>query len=275
MEETMNDEQALDAILAAVRSKTGLDFAAYRRPTVARRVRNRMVSLGVEALPVYLRVLESAQGEAEALVDRLAIKVSRFYRNAATFDLLRESVMPALAANAGGRALRVWSAGFGRGEEAYTLAMLLEERAVAGEVVATDIDPAAFAFAAGGIYPDAALEELPAALRDRFMESPRAGYWNVKTALRARVSWRVDDIASKASVPGQYDLVCCRNVLIYLDRPTQARVLARIAAAVAPGGYLLLGEAEWAPPDSMPALTAVAPRHRLFRMDGAARRLAA
>ena len=269
----MNDDTALDAILEEVRRKTGFDLAAHRRPTLARRVRNRMVSAGIADVAEYLRFLEATAAEPARLLDRLTIKVSRFYRNAPAFDLVRDEVLPELARAAGGRALRIWSAGCGRGEEAHTLAMLLEERGIPGSVLATDIDAAALAAAREASYPEAALRELPPALRAGCLvpDAARAGHWRPSLPVRARVEWRIDDVGAAAPAPAIFDLVCCRNVLIYFTAPMQERALRRLVASMAARGYLLLGEAEWPSAAVMPMLATVAQRSRLFRAQPAQR----
>lgn len=266
-EVSLTDDSALDAVLAIVRMRTGFDFSAFRRPTITRRVRNRMLGVGTATLPEYLALLERDEGETARLLDRLTIKVSRFYRDAPAFDRLRREVLPALAASAGGRPLRVWSAGCGRGEEAFTLAMLLEEAGIAGTVTATDIDAGALAHAHLAVYADAAATELPPELRARFTASceARRGHFTVAPGIHARVAWRVDDLSAPRRETPAYDLVCCRNVLIYLERPAQDQAMRRLAASIAARGYLVLGEAEWPSASVLPSLEPVSHRQRIFR----------
>lgn len=261
------ERQLLAEILARVRGATGLDFSRYREATVRRRVHNRMIGLGVESLERYAQRLEGDPEEAPRLVERLTIKVSRFYRNAPAFDLVRGELLPALAAARAGRALRLWSAGCGRGEEAYTLAMLLEERGIPGRILATDIDPGALASAADGVYRDEALAELPAALRDRFLLREMGGLrWRVSGALRSRIEFcRHDLLGPLQPRAASFDLVACRNVVIYLRRDTHGQAHVNLRSALAEGGLLMLGEAEWPPAPIEDALQAVAPRLRVFR----------
>ena len=257
----------VDAILQHVLAATGLDFSQHRRGTIERRLKNRMASLAIGSRDAYLEHLRAHRDEPGALVDRLTIKVSRFYRNAATFDRLRDTVLPALAATSPGRPLAIWSAGCARGEEAYTLAMLLEAARLPGGVIATDIDAAALAAAAKAEYPRASLRELPADLRCFVELGARAGVSRVSESIRARVAFRHGDIAEPFA-PGRFALVACRNVLIYLSPEARARALARLEAALAPGGYLVLGEAEWAPPCVPGRLEVVDARARIFRAPG-------
>jgi chemotaxis protein methyltransferase CheR/two-component system CheB/CheR fusion protein len=261
------EAETLAAILSALREKTGTDFSEYRHPTVVRRVRNRMMSVGATTFAEYLERVRTSSAEADALLDRITIKVSRFYRNAAVFDRIRSEVLPARSVAAGMRPLRIWSAGCGRGEEAYTLAMLLEHGSIPGSVVASDIDRKALEAAETGIYPSESTRELPADLARQYLEPIGEGARRLRVTpgIRKRVSLRVDDLAaSTPAAQARFDLVCCRNVLIYLSPPAQRRVLDRIAGTLAPGGYLVLGEAEWPSPDALAGLGVVCPRLRIF-----------
>jgi chemotaxis methyl-accepting protein methylase len=262
-----DDLLLLSQALAVVRERTGLDFAGHRKGTLLRRVRNRMISVGERTLADYVLRLRREPGEAAALVERLTIKVSRFFRDRRTFELLRSFVSVRRAATAGG-SLRVWSAGCGHGEEAYSLAILLEDLGEPPEalVLATDVDPAALAQARSGRYPLAALRELDdEALARHFATPPgRAETREVTARLRARVEFRQHDLAGDPPPTG-FDLVCCRNVLIYLEPPAQLDVLRRLEQALVPGGLLCLGEAEWLLPPLARGFDLLDRKGRLFR----------
>lgn len=261
------NDAAFRAILEVLHARTGTDFSRYRLPTIARRVMNRMICIGADTFEHYLSLLHASEIEAFHLLERVTIKVSRFYRNKATFDALRTDVLPELQARRGGEPLRIWSAGCGCGEEAYTLAMVLEDAGIAGSIEATDIDPHALRTAEAGRYGAAAIVELPAELRERYLDAS-AGAYLVTAAARARVRFSYHDLTSCADMTdggAGFDLVCCRNVLIYFERAHQQHTFQRIRAAVRAGGFLCLGEAEW--PASAIASTLVALPHktRVFR----------
>lgn len=259
------EADVLQRILGCVRACTGLDFSHYREPTMRRRVHNRMMGLGLRTFQQYLERLEREPREAGHLVERLTIKVSRFYRNAPVFELLRHDVLPALAAR--NEPMRLWSAGCGRGEEAYTLAMLLAAQGIAGRVLATDIDPAALKAAAEGVYPAEAFVELPVELRERFLEPLEGGRrWRASAALRARVEFcRHDLLGPLQPREASFHLVACRNLVIYLRSETHGRAMSNARRALAPGGVLVLGEAEWPSAPLEPTLAPVASRLRIFR----------
>jgi chemotaxis methyl-accepting protein methylase len=260
------DDPAFCEILQLLRERTGTDFASYRLPTVARRTVNRMISVGAQTYADYLQFLREREGEAARLLEHVTIKVSRFYRHAPTFDMLRRQVLPELARQAEGRALKVWSVGCGCGEEPYTLAMLFAETGVSCIIEATDIDPAALQRAAHGYYPDAALIELPKDLRERYLVRTDGSH-EVSPVLREQVRFSRHDILSSQPAPagGEFDLVCFRNVLIYLGHEVQEVALHSARRAVRNDGYLCLGEAEWPSPDIATTLRPLAHETRIFR----------
>jgi chemotaxis methyl-accepting protein methylase len=269
---TAAERTAMAGIVALVRQRTGLDLCPYRPATILRRIRNRMISVGAATLADYFDVLQGDADETAPLVDRLTIKVSRFYRNRDMFDALRSDVLPSLAAMRAGGPVRIWCAGCGFGEEAYTLAMLLAAGEWPGAVDGTDIDAAALARASEGVYSSPAFEELPRDLADRYLvpvlSAPPA--WRVTDDVRVRVRFsRHDLVAGEQSAhAGAYELVSCRNVLIYLQRAAQDQALGVLRRALVPGGVLCLGEAEWPSPTVAEGLEVVSRRARIFRAAG-------
>ena len=262
------DDPAFGEILQLLHERTGTDFASYRLPTVARRTVNRMISVGVGTYADYLHVLRQREGEAARLLEHVTIKVSRFYRHAPTFETLRREVVPELARQAGGRLITAWSVGCGCGEEPYTLAMLFADAGVSCVIEASDIDPTALQRAAHGCYADAAFFELPKDLRERYLVRSDGSY-EVSPALREQVRFSHHDILSSRPPPGggEFDLVCFRNLLIYLGHEVQERALQSARRALRHGGYLCLGEAEWPSPTLAATLTPLAQDSRIFRAE--------
>lgn len=257
-------EPILDEVVACIRARHGVDFAGYRRGTILRRLAFRMVRVGARTGEAYLATLRQHPDEAARLIEQLTVKVSRFYRNAPMFDLVRRLLGELPGADA---PLRLWSAGCGHGEEAYTLAMLLDDRP--GEICGTDVDDAALAAARQGTYAAPAIVELPEPLAQRWLERCSPATVRVRDALRARVRFVRHDLTAAGVAPtAPYHLVCCRNVLIYLTPPTQQRVLDKLVMSLVPGGLLCLGEAEWIP-QPLPGLALVDRKLRIFRREPA------
>lgn len=262
----------LEEVVLLLRERRGVDLQGYRVATLVRRVRNRMIAANVASLDLYLRRLREDPAEPDALLERLTIKVSRFYRGAPAFEAVREAL--AVRRETTGRRLAVWSAGCGLGEEPYSLAMLLgslQPPDDAPDVTATDIDPAALAAAARATYGAAVLEELPVALRARHLVAAGADRWQVEPALRRRVRLERHDLATAAAPPGAFDLVACRNTLIYFQPALQQRVLQLLTAGLLPGGLLWLGEAEWLSGPVAERFRVVDRRARLFALEPGSR----
>lgn len=258
-----NAVRILDRALTLLRERRGLDFSRYRRGTIERRMANRMISVRQLDAEGYLSLLEESEQEVDSLVRNLSIKVTRFYRNAPVFDLLRVSLLPGLQNQFPDEPLSAWSAGCASGEEAYTLAMLLGDD---DRVDATDIDAVALSAGARGRYPRATLAELPAPLANAWLDAvpEEPEVVQISPALQARVRFLHHDLMSLAPPPRtRYHLVCCRNVLIYFTRPLQLEVECTLIDALAPGGLLVLGEAEW--PIDPSELEIVDRKARVFR----------
>ncbi len=255
----------VERILGLVHARTGADFREYRRPMIERRIVHRMSALGCARANEYVGVLEAEPQEVERLSRRFSINVSRFFRNVAVFERLRAEVLPELLRRAGGQPLRCWSAGTASGQEAWSLAILLEELgAPRASVLGTDLDPAALAHAARGAYPDAELAEAPSAWRTRHLEAGPRGA-TVSAALRRRVCFlRHDLTGGTAPAPVRFHLVSCRNVLIYFAPALQRRVLRLLVDALEPGGILCLGEAEWPDEESLARLAVLDRGAKLF-----------
>jgi chemotaxis methyl-accepting protein methylase len=255
----------VDEALALLLERRGIDFSEYRRGTIERRVANRMVGAYTRSAEQYLRLLRDDEVEVDRLIANLTIKVSRFYRNAAVFDFLRDSVIPDLRRRFHGEPLRVWSAGCASGEEAYTLAMLLRDDDL---VTATDIDEKALEAARRGVYAAGAFGEAPPEwLGELAVPADGGGAMvSVNDSIRRRVQILRHDLASATVAPRllRFHLVCCRNVLIYFSQPLQLRALGVLAGSIRRGGVLSLGEAEW-PPRGAPPLEIVDRRRKIFR----------
>lgn len=262
-----------------MRAATGTDFAEYRGSMIARRVAHHVARLGCATPREYLERLDAAPAELVRLAERLTVKVSRFWRNAAAFETLRAQVLPEALLRSGGQPLRIWSAGTAGGQEAYSLAIALEELGVArGSVLGTDVDGAALASARGAVYRSADLAELPRELRDRWFTPAegRIDAFRVAPGPRGRARFARHDLASgEAPSPLRFHLVCCRNVLIYFSPALRRRVLASLVHALEPGGHLCLGEAEWPDEETLARVAIVDRETRIFsRVEGDARRAA-
>ncbi|HEX5015879.1 MAG TPA: CheR family methyltransferase [Candidatus Limnocylindrales bacterium] len=245
-----DDERVLRSFLDQLRERSGIDFNGYKRATILRRLQRRMAATGTTKLREYVRFVQAHPDEYERLTSSFLIKVTQFFRDRDLFQHLREIIVPQLIEDARGREreLRIWSAGCATGEEAYSLAMLIAD-ALGDEtaqfnvrIFATDVDGDAISFARRGIYPAAAVAELPGDLVERHFVRAGDGY-EVRKRIRSMTVFGQHDLGQRAPFP-RVDLALCRNVLIYFTAELQKRALQLFAFSLRDGGYLVLGKAE-------------------------------
>ncbi|HXD07856.1 MAG TPA: CheR family methyltransferase, partial [Burkholderiaceae bacterium] len=242
------DEAALREVLAFLRSRTGRDFSCYKRATVVRRIARRMQVNGVQDLPGYLTSLRTRPGEAGALLQDLLISVTNFFRDAHCFQALDAQLGELFKDKGPNDSVRVWVAACATGEEAYSLAILLTEKARELEaspliqLFATDLDEQAIRTAREGSYPSTIEGDVSAELLRRYFIKDAHGY-KVRREMREMVLFAQHDLL-KDSPFSRLDLISCRNLLIYLNRDAQQRVLEIFNFALLPRGMLFLGSSE-------------------------------
>jgi two-component system CheB/CheR fusion protein len=243
------DDRALRSIFTQLRTRTGHDFTNYKRTTVLRRIARRITVHELPDLPAYANYLRQDPNEARALLKDLLISVTNFFRDEGPFQALKEKIIPKLFEGKGpGEQVRVWVTGCATGEEAYSVAMLLSEfangcvDAPAIQVFATDIDEWAIAKAREGLYTlNDAADVSPERLRRFFSKEGEA--YRVRRELREMVLFAVHNLIKDPPF-SHLDMITCRNLLIYLNRPAQERVLQVLHFALNPLGYLFLGTSE-------------------------------
>jgi len=243
------DEQALLGIFTHLRVRTGHDFSNYKRATVLRRIERRMGLRELRGLTEYAEYLREQPSEIQKLMKDLLISVTNFFRDPESLEQLAEKVIPRLFENKkSGDVVRVWIAGCATGEEAYSLAMLLAEQidqvgeALNIQVFATDLDQDAIQKAREGYYQDAEVVDVSPERLRRFFNREGQGY-RVRRELRESILFAVHNVIKDPPF-SHLDLVSCRNLLIYLNRSAQARVLEVFHFALNPSGYLFLGASE-------------------------------
>ncbi|EPR43364.1 signal transduction histidine kinase with CheB and CheR activity [Desulfovibrio sp. X2] len=267
--EAAGSEEELGRIISLLREHTGHDLSGYKRSTIARRLHKRMLLTGKESLDAYAAELEENPEERGRLFNDLLIGVTSFFRDEEAFAVLRDKALPAVFAGRGREdVVRVWVAGCSTGEEAYSVAMLLEEykKATGAEcgikIYATDVDKNAVASARKGSYPLRAAKGLSQErLADHFFCNEESCL--VSPKLRENIVFAYHDVLRDPPFL-DIDILVCRNFLIYLTAEVQARLLPLFSYALRPGGYLLLGPAE-SVGDSSGLLEPVDAKWRLFR----------
>jgi two-component system CheB/CheR fusion protein len=244
------DEEGLHRIIAHLRTRTGHDFAKYKRSTVVRRIARRMQVNRTDELKAYYQLLRDSPNEVQALLSDLLISVTSFFRDQEAFESIAKLAPALFAGKVADQPIRVWVAGCATGEEAYSIGILLLEEATRQnlrrqiQVFATDLDVRALATGREGRYPVAIEADINESRLDRFF-SREGDYYRVRQELRDIVLFALHDLLKDPPF-SHVDLVSCRNVLIYLDRDLQEQVCNTFYYSLNPGGYLLLGSAETA-----------------------------
>jgi two-component system CheB/CheR fusion protein len=243
------EQRSFAAIIDLLRTTTPHDFTLYKPGTLHRRIERRMSMVGTTDFSRYLLVLRSDPDEAVRLSNDLLINVTGFFRDPKVFDRLATDIIPDLIdRHDASHPLRVWIAGCSTGEEAWSLAMLFREQltlkgaSIKLQIFASDIDAGAVAAARVGSYPDSIAAEVSAARLARFFSHDEQGF-HILPELRSLVVFSVHDMLNDPPF-SRLDFISCRNLLIYLRRETQSRVLSLLDFALHEGGILLLGAAE-------------------------------
>ncbi len=265
------DEESLREILGYLDARTNHDFSSYKRATVLRRVGRRMQVNGTKTLAKYLSYLRVHPGETGALLQDLLISVTNFFRDKEAFAAL-EVMIPELFRNkTASDQVRVWIPACATGEEAYSLAILLCEHAEkmthppSIQIFATDLDQAAIDVARDGRYSQTIAADLTDERLRRFFTTESGGY-RVKRLVRESVLFALHDLL-KDSPFSRLDLVCCRNLLIYLNRTAQENVFETFHFALRPKGRLFLGSSE-SVEEASGLFTPFEKTHRIFsRLD--------
>ncbi len=263
---------SLDDVLGTLQRRYSVDFRQYRRRFLDRRIRARMHARGVSSHAHYARLLAEDPREYEALLEALSINVSAFVRDPAAFDALRDEALVLLIAERERqttRHLAIWSAGCSKGEEPYSVAMLLLDLLGASfptwrvTLHASDVNAKALEEARRGWYAADSFNDPEAGYLSRYF-SPMAEGVQIERRVCDLVVWYRQDLR-EAPPLAQYDVILCRNVLIYYDHTEQASMVAHLLDHLAPGGYLMLGMAEMVPADLARWLVPVNNKLRLYR----------
>lgn len=230
------------AFCTAIRRLCGIDLSQYKRGQMERRIRTFAGRRGITRLQEYATVLADSTQELDEFLDRVTINVSQLWRNPAQWELLHRRVLPEFADRA---RFTAWSAGSSYGAEAYTLAAVCAEAlpGVRTEIVGTDIDRRMVERARLGVFSPADARDVPARQRSRWF-TPKDGMLHADPQLRGRCRFEAGDLLAMRPAQQVYDLVLCRNTVIYFTPDVKDALHARLAATVVPGGYFMVGSTE-------------------------------
>jgi len=240
-------------IVKLVMDTAGIVIGEKKRAFVQGRLGRRLRILGLSDFTEYCRLLEKPDGGGERLnlINAITTNHTNFFREPHHFDYLAKTVLPALVearGNGPGR-LRIWSAGCSTGEEPYTIAMTLRgyQPPLADwdvKVLATDLDTNVVAHGAAGVYDTERLEAVPASYRKRYVTDQPGGRSAMNAELRSLIKFAPLNLLEDWPMSGPFDVIFCRNVVIYFDKPTQRRLFDRYAELLKPDGWLFVGHSE-------------------------------
>jgi two-component system CheB/CheR fusion protein len=238
-----------EALLTYLKESRGFDFTGYKRASLTRRVDRRLVQLGITGYAEYLDHLQVHPDEFTALFNTILINVTEFFRDADAWVHLSTDIIPILLAGKGPTdPIRAWTAGCASGEEPYSLVIALcealgvEEFKERVKIYATDVDDEALVEARHATYSQPEIRNIPAELVGKYFEQ-HGQRFAFRKDLRRSVIFGRNDLVQDAPI-SRIDLLVCRNVLMYFNAETQARILRRFSFALSPGGVLFLGKAE-------------------------------
>jgi chemotaxis methyl-accepting protein methylase/signal transduction histidine kinase len=243
------EEDYIGAVLTLLKTKAGMDFLRYKQTSVNRRIQRRMLLNRIETVKHYAEFLNNNPLEIEALHRDMLIHVTSFFREPRQFEALKKLVFPALLKNRSSKPpITVWVPGCASGEEAYSLAITLQEffagKAIrpAIRVLGTDIAEDVIAKARLGVYKESITKQVSPKHLRQFFTKVTGGY-KVKKSIRDICEFSVADVTQK---PPRFDndLVSCRNTLIYLGEASQQKAILMLSSALKPDGFLLLGKSE-------------------------------
>lgn len=252
-------DEDFNFVVRLIREHAGINLGVRKQSMVYSRLARRLRELGLGSFQEYREILSrNDREELGRFTNALTTNLTRFFRESHHFDHLRDAVLADVARQGGKppRRLRIWSAGCSSGEEPYSIAMTLSEwmekqkrREWDAKILATDLDTNMLDRCRAGIYKGTTLRDLSENYRNRFMEKGELGpdgemQWHAGAEVRSYLTFKQLNLLGPWPMKGPFDVIFCRNVLIYFEKETQARLAERFADLLKPGGWLYLGHSE-------------------------------
>jgi len=248
---TLNPELGrghFEKIASLLYSASRITMQEGKEELVKSRLVKRMRALGLGGFDEYLSAVNESPAELYHMVDLLTTNKTSFFREDAHFNFMKARILPELK---GGR-IRVWSAGCSSGEEPYTIAMVLREHFGAGalpdvRILATDLSKRVLEKAVAGVYDEENLRDVPVPLISKYfdcVDAKKPRKYSAKKSLRSLITFAPLNLMEEWPMKGPFELIFCRNVMIYFDKPTQEKLVNRYWAMLKPGGYLFSGHSE-------------------------------
>lgn len=267
----MEEIESINRTLQRIFANRGFDFTSYSMSEIQYALSGRMSVLDISDLTLYAEYISSNPSEYTYLFNTILVNTSEFFRDYEIWNFLRSHILPSvLDKEPRTSEIRIWSAGCASGEEAYSIAMLINELikndpfARQVKIFATDVDETALRIAQNGAYIMDKIAHVPEELREKYF-SPRDDIYVVDEGLRNMIIFGRHDIALDPPI-SNIDLLLCRNVLIYNDQEIRLKILSRLQYALNEGGYLWLGKAErLTPKDGVNLLRPIGDKYNIYK----------
>lgn len=231
-----------EGFITNIKRKTNIDLALYKEAQMKRRLTSLYEKRGFKNFNDFYKGMERDQQLLNEFLDRMTINVSEFYRNGKRWEVLQNKIFPRLLKE--NRKLKIWSAACSTGEEPYTIAMVLSNYLPLSQIsiLATDLDENAIAKAKTGIYPERSLAEVPTAIKEKYFVK-NGMFYQVKDEIKRTVTFRKHNLLEDP-YEQNYDLIVCRNVMIYFTEEAKDQIYLNFSKALRPGGVLFVGSTE-------------------------------
>ncbi|HET8688025.1 MAG TPA: protein-glutamate O-methyltransferase CheR [Methanosarcina sp.] len=247
----LEDDPGFELLKKIISANTGFNCEHYKEAHFRRRINVRVRATNCESYGTYLRLLKKDPQEYEFLVNTLTVNVSEFFRNPETFRIIEKEVIPSIVRYKSGsltRSIRIWSAGCAAGEEAYSLAILLHMTLKTDfnkyriRIIGTDIDAQSLEKARQGIYSENSLKNLDPGIKERYFLK-QGNMYQVIDELKNIMQFKRHDLISGSRID-RFDLIVCRNVMIYFKKEIQEQLQLNFYKALEKGGFFIIGKSE-------------------------------
>ncbi|GLB27927.1 chemotaxis protein CheR [Lacrimispora xylanolytica] len=245
-------QQDFTRLVQFVKKNYGIDLSK-KMQLIMGRLSNTIITMGYSSFTEYIDHVTSSKNPAdlEVMLNKLTTNYTYFMREEAHFNFFRDTILPYLLSTKKNKVLSIWSAGCSSGEEPYTISMLLKESLGAQaalwdtRVLATDISQNALNAAKQAVYDEESLKNLSPSWKSKyFVKTAEPGIYSVSPAIKSNVIFQTFNLMEPIRFRLKFDVIFCRNVMIYFDQNTKDGLIQRFYDAAAPGGYLLIGHSE-------------------------------
>lgn len=224
-----------------IKRKTGIDLSQYKKEQMERRLINHYSKRGMKSFDEYYKILDGDERMLLEFLDQMTINVTEFFRNPARWEELRRIILPRLAEENG--AMKVWSAACSSGEEPYSLAMILQEMNLHHfRIDATDLDETVLSKARQGVYTARSLNDLPNTYKQKYFTQD-GPYYSIVDTIKKSVNFKKQNLLEDR-FDTNYDLILCRNVMIYFTEEAKDLLYQKLSDSLRPGGILFVGSTE-------------------------------